>query len=108
MRRILPALIAAVLAFHGSLLSLQGGPPYSPQAALETFRLADGFQIELFAAEPLVSDPVAMEVDSAPEPTQYEQCPRSFGDVLKADPDLGKMIKESSLGNIMLVCGTVI
>ncbi len=40
-----------------------GGPPFSPQAALKTFRLADDFQIELFAAEPLISDPVAMEID---------------------------------------------
>lgn len=47
----------------GSLLLPQGGPPYGPREALETFRIADGFRIELFAAEPLVSDPVAMEVD---------------------------------------------
>jgi putative membrane-bound dehydrogenase-like protein len=33
------------------------------QKALSTFTLADGFNIELVAAEPLVSDPVAMEVD---------------------------------------------
>ncbi|HEX6464513.1 MAG TPA: PVC-type heme-binding CxxCH protein [Vicinamibacterales bacterium] len=55
--------IVAPLALAASLRAPQNGPPYSPQAALGTFRLADGFQIELFAAEPLVSDPVAMEVD---------------------------------------------
>ena len=49
------ALVAAVAA--------QSGPPYSPEAALKTFRVADGFEIELFAAEPLVTSPVAMEVD---------------------------------------------
>lgn len=38
-------------------------PPYEAQAALDTFRIADGFRIELFASEPLISDPVAMEVD---------------------------------------------
>ncbi len=39
-----------------------GGLP--PQEALKTFRFADNsFQIELFAAEPLIADPVAMEVD---------------------------------------------
>ncbi len=31
--------------------------------SLENFEIAKGFQIELFAAEPLIADPVAMEVD---------------------------------------------
>jgi putative membrane-bound dehydrogenase-like protein len=39
------------------------GPPFSPEEALATFRLVPGFQIELLAAEPLVTSPVAMEVD---------------------------------------------
>ena len=30
-----------------------------PQDALSTFKVADGFKLELVAAEPLVSDPVA-------------------------------------------------
>lgn len=40
-------------------------PPYAPDAALATFAVEPGFRIELFAAEPLVRDPVAMEVDEA-------------------------------------------
>jgi hypothetical protein len=63
MRGIPAAAIAVNLAIAGSGLPQPNGPPYSPQAALATFRLADGFQIELFAAEPLLSDPVAMDVD---------------------------------------------
>jgi putative membrane-bound dehydrogenase-like protein len=55
-------LIVAVLQAP-QLSSTQSGPPYSPQQALATFRIADGFRIEVYAAEPLVSDPVAMEVD---------------------------------------------
>lgn len=35
----------------------------SPQEAVRSFELAEGFQIELIASEPLVADPVAMEVD---------------------------------------------
>lgn len=35
----------------------------SPEEALSTFELAPGFQIELIASEPLISDPVAMEID---------------------------------------------
>ena len=38
-------------------------PPFSPQQALETFVLEEGFRIEVFAAEPLIRDPVAMEID---------------------------------------------
>ena len=36
-----------------------------PDKALGTFQLADGFQIEMVASEPLVADPVAMEIDEA-------------------------------------------
>jgi putative membrane-bound dehydrogenase-like protein len=34
-----------------------------PQEALATFELAPGFKIELLASEPLISDPVDMEID---------------------------------------------
>ena len=39
------------------------GPPYSPQASLQTMRIEKGFRIELFASEPQIADPVAMEFD---------------------------------------------
>ena len=35
----------------------------SSRQALSTFKLPEGFKIELVAAEPLISDPVAMDVD---------------------------------------------
>jgi putative membrane-bound dehydrogenase-like protein len=37
--------------------------PLSPEEALESFRVADGFRIELFAAEPHVVDPVDLAFD---------------------------------------------
>lgn len=37
--------------------------PLEPEAALKSFRVADGFTIELAAAEPLVTDPVSMAFD---------------------------------------------
>src|SRR5262245_57603622 len=37
--------------------------PTEPADALRTFRLQDGFRLELLAAEPLVTDPVAMVYD---------------------------------------------
>ena len=40
-------------------------PPTDPADALETFTVAPGFRIELVAAEPLVSSPVAIEWDAA-------------------------------------------
>ena len=69
-RRLCPAVAAALAvacwALEGRALNQQAraeGPPYSPARALATFRIADGFQIETFAAEPLVESPVAMDVD---------------------------------------------
>lgn len=38
-------------------------PPYTPADALTTFNIEKGFRIELFASEPMVLDPVAMEFD---------------------------------------------
>ena len=35
----------------------------TPQESLAAFQLAKGFKIELVASEPMISDPVAMEVD---------------------------------------------
>jgi putative membrane-bound dehydrogenase-like protein len=39
------------------------GPPFSPQEALRTFRLPEGFRIELVASEPDVINPVALSFD---------------------------------------------
>jgi len=38
-------------------------PPYTPAQSLAMIEVAHGLRIELFAAEPLVADPVAMEFD---------------------------------------------
>jgi hypothetical protein len=37
--------------------------PVEPENALATFELEPGFKIEMIASEPLVSDPVDMEID---------------------------------------------
>jgi len=39
------------------------GPPYSPEQSVETLEIVDGFEVELFASEPLIQDPVDMTVD---------------------------------------------
>ncbi len=59
----------SLLGFATVLLLLSGcraetpGPPFPPKEALTTFRLPEGFRIELVAAEPDVADPVAMAFD---------------------------------------------
>lgn len=56
-RRALPALLAvAVSAAAG---------PLSPEESLKTIEIEKGFQIELFASEPDVVDPVAMTFDES-------------------------------------------
>ena len=37
--------------------------PLEPREALESFRIADGFRVELVAAEPAVVDPIALAFD---------------------------------------------
>ena len=44
-------------------LSAINKSPVSPEHALSTFEVEPGFKIELLAAEPLISDPVDMEID---------------------------------------------
>lgn len=39
-------------------------PPVPAASALATFHVAEGFRIELVAAEPLVADPIAMDFDA--------------------------------------------
>jgi putative membrane-bound dehydrogenase-like protein len=62
--------ISQNLFFCILLFAISGVSPVSPTVsdvppgqALSTFELAPGFQIELIASEPLLSDPVAMEID---------------------------------------------
>jgi putative membrane-bound dehydrogenase-like protein len=56
--RLVPVLLVCILAVPSA-----DGPPYTPQQALETFRLEPGFRIELMAGEPDVTSPVAMDID---------------------------------------------
>lgn len=43
--------------------SYQKSLPVQAKDALSTFKVADGFKIEMIASEPLISDPVDMEID---------------------------------------------
>ena len=54
---------ACLLLLWAGCSSAPTAPPYSPEEALETFQLPPGFRIEVVAAEPLIADPVAMDID---------------------------------------------
>ncbi len=60
---LLPSVVCLLLMSVGRLSDLPTSTP--PDKALATFQVADGFQIEMIASEPLVADPVAMEIDEA-------------------------------------------
>ena len=53
-------LLAAVAVLAGCGKS---GPPYVVKNALKTFAIDPAFRIEEFASEPMIADPVAMEID---------------------------------------------
>lgn len=57
------SLIAASLVMVPGCQKSSTSSGTSPEEALKTFELEPGFQIELVASEPLVADPVAMEID---------------------------------------------
>lgn len=62
MKKLLTAFTAIILlSCNQETKKTNGG--LSPKDALKSFQLPEGFKIEMIAAEPLISDPVAMDVD---------------------------------------------
>lgn len=55
--------LATLLAGCGRNCTDTNKPPLTPEATLANFQIKTGFKIKLLAAEPLVMDPVAMDVD---------------------------------------------
>jgi putative membrane-bound dehydrogenase-like protein len=47
-----------------SKLDFPSTPPVEPKEAAKTFHVLDGFEMQLIAAEPLVTDPVAITYDA--------------------------------------------
>ena len=63
MIRSLAAVFCCVLLFSCTNKPAKTDGGLAPQQALGTFQLPEGFSIELVANEPLIADPVAMEID---------------------------------------------
>lgn len=61
------ALLAAIccvsILSQAGDLKFPGAPPMEPRDAAKTFHVLDGFEMQLIAAEPLVTDPVAITYD---------------------------------------------
>lgn len=52
------------LPWTAPALDFPSTPPVEPQNAAKTFHVLDGFEMQLIAAEPLVTDPVAITYDA--------------------------------------------
>src|SRR5947199_5571998 len=71
MRRLLPALTLLLLAspafaqkeFGFDNTKPSGQPYLTPEESVRRMKVAEGFEVKLFAAEPLVVNPVAMTID---------------------------------------------
>ena len=62
MRLLFPCLLCAPWA--ALALDFPSTPPVEPKDAAKTFHVLDGFEMQLIAAEPLVTDPVAITYDA--------------------------------------------
>jgi putative membrane-bound dehydrogenase-like protein len=65
MKRLLIVCLVFIIGFSCQEKKPEKFNGLSPQDALQSFRLPPGFKIELVASEPLISDPVAMDLDEA-------------------------------------------
>ena len=64
MKRFLVALALCGGVFAAAIERKEAYPrEVRPEDAIATFEIPDGFQIEMVASEPEISDPVAMEID---------------------------------------------
>ncbi len=56
--------VAALVLLSATLADAQPkGGPLSPSDALKALKVADGFQVELFAAEPMLINPTSIDID---------------------------------------------
>jgi putative membrane-bound dehydrogenase-like protein len=55
--------LALLLAASAAADAQPKGGPLSPDDALKALKVADGFQVELFAAEPMLINPTSIDVD---------------------------------------------
>src|SRR5262249_6858469 len=79
--------------------------PLEPAAAQSTFQLRDGFRLDLLAAEPLTTDPIAMEYDENGRAYVVEMCDYPYTDKTKDKPFTEKTA-DLPIGRIRLLLDT--
>lgn len=102
-----PVLVAICLgltsvSFVSSQETLPRIPPKEPAEALKTFAVRDGFEMQLLAAEPLVTDPVAMEYDENGRAYVAEMRDYPYTDKASDKPFVERT-KDEPLGRIRLL-----
>ncbi len=55
--------LVALVALASPLFAQPKGGPLPPEKALAALKVADGFQVELFAAEPMLINPTSIDID---------------------------------------------
>src|SRR5262245_41587970 len=86
---LVPLALSATLSWSGLLAAqtpivdpaaLPKFPPVAARDALNTFQIREGFRLELVAAEPLVTDPIALAFDEDGRPFVVEMTDYPEGD----------------------------
>ncbi len=97
------SLLAVVVLIFGLLVRSrrQLVPPYSPRDALRMINIDKGFRVELFAAEPMINSPVAMDWDEngrlyVAEDTGYPVDTRPIGRIVLLEDTNGDGIPDRS------------
>lgn len=92
MNRWLAFVAVVVLAHPAPAQPKKKDGPLSPADALAALKVADGFQVELFAAEPMLINPTSMDVDHkgrvwVAEAVNYRRKPPYNRPILRAEGD---------------------
>jgi putative membrane-bound dehydrogenase-like protein len=76
--------------------------PLSPDKAAASFRIRDGFELQLLAAEPLVTDPVDMQYDEFGRAYVVEMCDYPYTDKASDKPFVERT-QDAPLGRVRLL-----
>lgn len=76
--------------------------PLSPEKAIDSFRVRDGFELQLLAAEPQVTDPVDMQYDEFGRAYVVEMCDYPYTDKASDKPFVERT-NDAPLGRVRLL-----
>lgn len=73
-------------------IDAETAPPKSPEDSLDAMRIEEGYEIQLFASEPLVMDPVAIAFDRQGRMFVSEYSDYPIGPANEDDPPLSRIV----------------